>query len=141
MAKNSLPLAPKSHKIGGVSSLNVAVVLTLITGFGGAVAGGFTFNAPWWSWPLLGIAGLFVGLVGAIIQNQLRVRFLEKGDDDETSKGVTSGLRFATKLVLPFVAVIVVTIITVTGAVFLTKAIWPDLAENPRDLGRFEGAP
>jgi xanthine/uracil permease len=122
-----------------VSSLNVAVVLTLITGFGGAIAGGFTFNAPWWSWPLMGIAGLFIGLIGAILQNQIRIRFLEN-EGDENAKGVASGLRFAIKLVLPFVAVILVTIITVTGSIFVTKAIWPELAENPRDLGRLEEA-
>lgn len=122
-----------------MSSLNVAVVLTLITGFGGAVAGGYVFRAPWWAWPLLGIAGLFVGLIGAIIQNQIRVRFLEK-EGDETAKGIASGLRFATKLVLPFVAVILVTLITVTGSIFLTKAIWPELAKDPRDLGRLEEA-
>lgn len=122
-----------------MSSLNVAVVLTLITGFGGAIAGGFTFNAPWWSWPLMGIAGLFIGLIGAILQNQIRIRFLEK-EGDENAKGVASGLRFAIKLVLPFVAVILVTIITVTGSIFVTKAIWPELAENPRDLGRLEEA-
>ncbi len=122
-----------------MSSLNVAVVLTLITGFGGAIAGGFTFNAPWWSWPLMGIAGLFIGLIGAILQNQIRIRFLEN-EGDENAKGVASGLRFAIKLVLPFVAVILVTIITVTGSIFVTKAIWPELAENPRDLGRLEEA-
>ncbi|MGJ8726588.1 MAG: hypothetical protein ACSHYB_18735 [Roseibacillus sp.] len=121
-----------------MSSLNVAVVLTLITGFGGAVAGGYVFRAPWWSWPLMGIAGLFIGLIGAIIQNQIRIRFLEKGDENE--KGFLGGLRFAAKLVLPFVAVILVTIVTVTGSVFLTKAIWPELAANPRDLGRLEGS-
>lgn len=89
----------------------------------------------------MGIAGLFVGLIGAIIQNQIRIRFLEKSEtDDETEKGVRSGLRFAVKLVLPFVAVILVTIITVTGSIFLTKAIWPEEAANPRDLGRLEGS-
>lgn len=122
-----------------VSSLNVAVVLTLITGFGGAIAGGFTFNAPWWSWPLLGIAGLFIGLIGAITQNQIRVRFLEK-EGDETAKSFASYFRFAVKLVLPFAAVILVTIITVAGSIFITKMIWPELAANPRDLGRLEKA-
>ena len=116
----------------------MAVVLTLITGFGGAVAGGYVFQAPWWAWPLMGIAGLFVGLFGAITQNQIRLRFLEK--EDESDKGVLSGLRFAAKLVLPFVAVILVTIITVAGSIMLTKAIWPDRAANPRDLGRLEGS-
>ena len=75
----------------------------------------------------------------AIIQNQLRVRFLEK-ENDETAKGFASGFRFATKLVLPFVAVIIVTIITVTGSILVTKAIWPELAANPRNLGRLEEA-
>ena len=121
-----------------MSSLNVAVVLTLITGFGGAVAGGYVFRAPWWAWPLMGIAGLFIGLIGAILQNQLRMRYLEKGDDEE--KGFLGGLRFAAKLVLPFVAVILVTIVTVAGSIMVTKAIWPDDAKNPRDLGRLEGA-
>ena len=121
-----------------MSSLNVAVVLTLITGFGGAVAGGYVFRAPWWAWPLMGIAGLFIGLIGAILQNQIRIRFLEK--EDENEKGFLGGLRFAAKLVLPFVAVILVTIITVTGAVLVTKTIWPELAANPRDLGRLEGS-
>lgn len=87
----------------------------------------------------MGIAGLFIGLIGAILQNQIRIRFLEN-EGDENAKGVASGLRFAIKLVLPFVAVILVTIITVTGSIFVTKAIWPELAENPRDLGRLEEA-
>ena len=116
----------------------MAVVLTLITGFGGAVAGGYVFRAPWWAWPLMGIAGLFIGLIGAILQNQIRIRFLEKGEEKE--KGLLGGLRFAAKLVLPFVAVIFVTIVTVAGSVLVTKSIWPELAANPRDLGRLEGS-
>ncbi|GHC56889.1 hypothetical protein [Roseibacillus persicicus] len=119
-----------------MSSLNVAVVLTLIAGLGGAVAGGYTFRAPWWAWPLLGIAGLFIGLISAIVQNQIRIRVLEK---DEDEKGFLGGLRFAAKLVMPFLAVILVTIITVTGSMLLTKAIWPDLAAEPRDLKWAEG--
>ncbi len=120
-----------------MSSLNVAVVLTLIAGFGGAVAGGFTFNAPWWSWPLLGIVGLFIGLAGAIVQNQIRLKFLEK-EGDETSKGLASGLRFSLKLVLPFAAVIFISIATVVGSILVTKAIWPELAATPRNLGQLE---
>ena len=122
-----------------MSSLNVAVVLTLITGLGGAVSGGYVFRAPWWAWPLLGFAGLFIGLATAIIQNQIRLRFLEN-EGDETGKGFASGFRYAAKMVLPFIAVILVTIITVTGSIFLTKAIWPERAANPRDLGRLEEA-
>lgn len=120
-----------------VSSLNVAVVLTLITGFGGALAG-YTFRAPIWAWPLLGIMGLFIGLTGAIAQNQFSVRVLDKADG-EKGKGAVNGLCFVTKLVLPFLAVIVVTLITVTGSVLVTKAFWPEQAANPRDLGRLEG--
>ena len=125
-----------------MSSLNVAVVLTLITGLGGAIAGSYVFRAPWWSWPIMGIAGLFVGLFAAILQNQFRLRFLEKTEDKDCDKdkGVLSGLCFVTKLILPFIAVILVTIVTVTGSIILTKAIWPDLAADPRDLGRLEGA-
>ena len=122
-----------------MSSLNVAVVLTLIAGAGGAIAGGFSFNAPWWAWPLLGIGGLFLGLLGAILQNQIRVRCLEK-EGDEANRGIASGFRFAIKLILPFVAVMVVTIVTVSGSIFLTKLIWPELAATPRDLGRLEDA-
>jgi multidrug efflux pump subunit AcrB len=113
-----------------VSSLNVAVVLTLITGFGGAVAGAFVFNAPWWSWLPMGI----VGLLGAIGQNQLRVRFLEKTNED----GKLSFPRLAGQLVLPFLAVIVVTAATVSGSIWLTRTIWPEEAANPRSLGRLE---
>lgn len=119
-----------------MSSLNVAVVLTLIAGLGGAVAGGYTFRAPWWAWPLFGIAGLFVGLISAIVQNQIRLRVLEKNEEE---KGLLGALRFALKLVLPFIAVIIVTIVTVTGSIFLTKAIWPKEAANPRDLKWAEG--
>lgn len=94
----------------------------------------------------MGIAGLFVGLFAAILQNQFRLRFLEKTEDKDCDKdcdkdkGVLSGLCFVTKLILPFIAVILVTIVTVTGSIILTKAIWPDLAADPRDLGRLEGA-
>ncbi len=118
-----------------MSSLNIAVVLTLIAGLGGAVAGGFTFRAPWWAWPLLGVGGLFIGLIGAILQNQIRVRFLEK----ENEKGVAGSMSFVGKLVMPFIAVILVTIITVSGSILLTRAIWPEEASNPRNLGRLEG--
>lgn len=119
-----------------MSSLNVAVVLTLITGLGGAVAGSFVFNAPWWTWPLMGVAGLIIGLIGAIIQNQIRLRFLEK---EEEGKGASSFMRMAGKLLLPFVAVMLVTGITVSGSVFITKAIWPEAAAKPKSLGRLEG--
>ena len=122
-----------------MSSLNVAVVLTLITGFGGALAGGYTFRAPWWALALMGIVGLFLGLLGAIIQNQIRLHFLEK-DEDETSKGFASAFRFVTKMILPFLAVIIVTTTTVAGSVIITKTLWPERAANPRDLGRLEEA-
>ena len=90
----------------------------------------------------MGIVGLFIGLFAAILQNQFRLRFLEKGNKEnrEEQKGFLGGLCFVTQLVLPFIAVILVTIITVTGSIFLTKAIWPELAADPRDLGRLEEA-
>jgi len=120
-----------------VSSLNVAVVLTLITGLGGAVAGGYVFNAPWWTLPLLGVAGLIIGLGGAIVQNQLRIRLTQK---DEEGKGAASFLSMVANLVLPFVSVILVTAVTVIGSVFLTKTIWPEEAANPRSLGPLESS-
>lgn len=117
-----------------MSSLNVAVVLTLITGFGGAFAGAVVFNAPWWVWPPMGIAGLIIGLIGAILQNQIRVQFLEKKDPN----GNVSLPRRAAQHIMPFAAVIIVTCITVFGSILVTRAIWPDAAANPRSLGRLE---
>lgn len=117
-----------------MSSLNVAVVLTLITGFGGAFAGAVVFNAPWWVWPPMSIAGLIVGLIGAIVQNQIRIRFLER----KNAEGKVSLLCRAGQHIMPFIAVIVVTIITVFGSILLTRAIWPEAAANPKSLGRLE---
>lgn len=112
----------------------MAVVLTLITGFGGAFAGAVVFNAPWWVWPPMSIAGLIVGLVGAILQNQIRIRYLEKTGAD----GKVSLPRRVAQHIMPFAAVIIVTSITVFGSILVTRAIWPEAASSPRSLGRLE---
>jgi hypothetical protein len=134
MAEFKLFLPQELTKVPHVSSLNVAVVLTLITGFGGAVAGAFVFNAPWWSWLPMGVVGLVIGLLGAITQNQIRVRFLEKKNE----VGKQSFPRLAAQLIMPFLAVMIVTAITVFGSIWLTRALWPEAAANPRSLGRLE---
>ena len=121
-----------------MSRLNIAVVLTLIAGLGGAVAGGYVFNAPWWALPLLAVAGLIIGLIGAISQNQIHLRCKKK---DKEGKGVVSFLCMLINLTLPFISVILITAITVVGSVLIIKQIWPEEAANPRSLGRLESAP
>lgn len=106
------------------------MILTFVSGFGGAFAGAFVVGAPWWACFLFGIAGFIIGGVASLLYGGFSNALAGRQGDHR--RGLAS---FLLSTLLPFIAVLLVAVITVGGALMLSHHFWPDRLDNNRTLG------